>query len=153
MTRFKDLIEARKLAREQEPEEGAQVAQAQPEPSSTKPEESEAIPADPQATVEKAEKPSDQGDVEANGHSSAMEAPATTTALAVRTTTGKRSDPNYKLVSFYLQKETHRRAKFALAHDAHRNGGQQQELSELMEGLVQGWLKAREEGAQDGQKS
>jgi hypothetical protein len=50
---------------------------------------------------------------------------------------GKRSDPDFEQVTAYIRKETHKAVKIELL----KNG--RQEFSELVEELLQQWLKAR----------
>jgi hypothetical protein len=49
---------------------------------------------------------------------------------------GKRRDPDFEQVTAYIKKETHQAVKIELL----KNG--RQEFSELVEGLLQQWLKA-----------
>ncbi len=46
----------------------------------------------------------------------------------------------------YLQKETHRQLKMELLQAAHRTGERPQDMSDLVEGLLQDWLKGRRNG-------
>ncbi len=49
---------------------------------------------------------------------------------------GKRSDTEYKQVSAYIRKDTHRMAKIALLEE-------DRQFSELVEELLNTWLKSR----------
>ncbi len=49
---------------------------------------------------------------------------------------GKRSDDDYRQVSAYIRKDTHRRVKIALLQE-------EREFSELVEELLSDWLTAR----------
>ncbi len=51
---------------------------------------------------------------------------------------GKRSNPDFEQVTAHIRRETHRRVKLALLED-----DQGQEFSELVEGLLNTWLKSR----------
>lgn len=51
---------------------------------------------------------------------------------------GKRSDPDYVGFTTYIRKGTHREVKIALLQE-----GEGRELSELVEELLSGWLKAK----------
>ncbi len=53
-----------------------------------------------------------------------------------RPATGKRSDPDYTLVSCYVRKDTHREVQIALLQQEGR-----QNFSDLVEQLLQQWLK------------
>ena len=50
---------------------------------------------------------------------------------------GKRSDPGFEQVTAYIRKETHQAVKIELLKSG------RQEFSELVEGLLQQWLKVR----------
>jgi hypothetical protein len=52
---------------------------------------------------------------------------------ASRRATGKRSDPNYTQITAYIRKDTHEGVMRAIY--------KRQELSELIEDLLAGWLK------------
>lgn len=52
--------------------------------------------------------------------------------------TGKRSNPNYEQVTAYIQKDTYKEVKIQLLAD-----GQNQDFSELVQGLLEQWLKSR----------
>lgn len=54
---------------------------------------------------------------------------------------GKRSDPNYEQVTAYIRKETHTATKIALLEDS--QNGQKREFSELIQDLLEQWLKSR----------
>ena len=49
---------------------------------------------------------------------------------------GKRSDGEYRQVSAYVRKDTHRKVKMALLED-------ERQFSELVEELLRGWLASR----------
>ncbi len=49
---------------------------------------------------------------------------------------GKRSNDEYRQVSAYIRKDTHRKAKMALLEE-------DREFSELVEELLKGWLESR----------
>ena len=49
---------------------------------------------------------------------------------------GKRSDSEYRQVSAYIRKDTHRKVKMALLEE-------NREFSELVEQLLRGWLDQR----------
>ena len=51
---------------------------------------------------------------------------------------GKRSDPDFEQITAYIRKQTHHGVKIALLQE-----GKGQEFSELVEGLLAKWLKAR----------
>jgi hypothetical protein len=51
---------------------------------------------------------------------------------------GKRSDADYVQVTAYIQKDTHREVKIALL-----KSGNEKDFSELVDGLLGGWLKSR----------
>lgn len=51
---------------------------------------------------------------------------------------GKRSHPDYEQVTAYIRKDTHRAAKIALLLE-----GEEQEFSELIQALLEQWLKSR----------
>lgn len=51
---------------------------------------------------------------------------------------GKRSHPDYEQVTAYIRRDTHRAAKIALL-----NEGEEQEFSELIQALLEQWLKSR----------
>lgn len=51
---------------------------------------------------------------------------------------GKRSDPDYTQITAYLRKDTRNAVKLALLQE-----GQGRDVSELVEGLLTGWLKER----------
>lgn len=51
---------------------------------------------------------------------------------------GKRSHPDYEQVTAYIRKETHRDVKIALLQS-----GEEQEFSELIQELLEQWLKMR----------
>lgn len=55
------------------------------------------------------------------------------TPRASRRATGKRSDPDYTQITAYIRKDTHESVMRAIY--------KRQELSELIEGLLAGWLK------------
>lgn len=54
---------------------------------------------------------------------------------------GKRSHPDYEQVTAYIRKETHTAAKIALLEDG--QNGQKREFSELIQELLEQWLKSR----------
>lgn len=51
---------------------------------------------------------------------------------------GKRSHPDYEQVTAYIRKDTHRAAKIALL-----SKGEEREFSELIQELLEQWLKLR----------
>lgn len=51
---------------------------------------------------------------------------------------GKRSHPDYEQVTAYIRKDTHRAAKIALLEE-----GEEREFSELIQKLLEQWLKLR----------
>lgn len=51
---------------------------------------------------------------------------------------GKRSHPDYEQVTAYIRKDTHRAAKIALLSE-----GEEREFSELIQDLLEHWLKLR----------
>ncbi|KJH70262.1 hypothetical protein [Aliterella atlantica] len=51
---------------------------------------------------------------------------------------GKRSHPDYEQVTAYIRKDTHRAAKIALLSES-----EGREFSELVQELLEQWLKAR----------
>lgn len=51
---------------------------------------------------------------------------------------GKRSHPDYEQVTAYIRKDTHRAAKIALLSE-----GEAREFSELVQELLEQWLKSR----------
>ena len=51
---------------------------------------------------------------------------------------GKRSHPDYEQVTAYIRKDTHRSAKIALLRE-----GEEREFSELIQELLEEWLKLR----------
>lgn len=51
---------------------------------------------------------------------------------------GKRSHPDYEQVTAYIRKNTHRAAKIALLEE-----GEEREFSELIQELLEQWLKLR----------
>ncbi len=51
---------------------------------------------------------------------------------------GKRSDPDYEQVTAYIRKDTHRDVKIALLSE-----GDGREFSELIQELLEQWLKSR----------
>lgn len=51
---------------------------------------------------------------------------------------GKRSHPDYEQVTAYIRKDTHRAAKIALLSE-----GEEREFSELIQELLEHWLKLR----------
>jgi hypothetical protein len=53
----------------------------------------------------------------------------------------KRSDPNYIQVTAYIRKETHATAKIELLKDGQT--GEKREFSELVQDLLNEWLKSR----------
>jgi len=57
-----------------------------------------------------------------------------------RPATGKRSNPEYKLYAHYLQKRTLREVTARLAA-LHAENDQPPDLSDLMQELLEGWLK------------
>lgn len=57
-------------------------------------------------------------------------------ARARTTSVGKRSDSEYRQVSAYIRKDTHREVKIALLQE-------DREFSELVEELLRGWLDRR----------
>lgn len=56
-----------------------------------------------------------------------------------RPSTGKRSNPEYKLYAYYLRKRTHRQVVAKLAA-LHADDDHQPDLSELMQELLEAWL-------------
>ena len=52
------------------------------------------------------------------------------------TSVGKRSDSDYRQVSAYIRKDTHRQVKIALLQE-------DREFSQLVEELLRGWLDQR----------
>jgi hypothetical protein len=54
---------------------------------------------------------------------------------------GKRSDSNYEQVTAYIRKETHTAVKIELLKES--QNGQKQEFSELIQELLDEWLKSR----------
>ncbi len=62
--------------------------------------------------------------------------PATARAESTVARGGKRSNDEYRQVSAYIRKDTHRRAKMALLEE-------DREFSELVEELLKGWLDSR----------
>jgi hypothetical protein len=53
----------------------------------------------------------------------------------------KRSDPNYEQVTAYIRKDTHTIVKIELLKSA--QDGQKREFSELVQDLLEQWLKSR----------
>lgn len=51
---------------------------------------------------------------------------------------GKRSDPDYEQVTAYIRKDTHASIKIALLQE-----GQKREFSELVQELLEQWVKSR----------
>lgn len=51
---------------------------------------------------------------------------------------GKRSHPDYEQVTAYIRKDTYRSAKIALLRE-----GEEREFSELIQSLLEEWLKLR----------
>ena len=51
---------------------------------------------------------------------------------------GKRSHPNYEQVTAYIRKDTYQEIKIALLRE-----GQKREFSELIQELLEDWLKSR----------
>lgn len=51
---------------------------------------------------------------------------------------GKRSHPDYEQVTAYIRKDTHRAAKIALLSES-----EEREFSELIQELLEQWLKSR----------
>jgi hypothetical protein len=72
-----------------------------------------------------------EGIFAAKGKDGKKPAPAVTRAS--KRPTGKRSDPNYTQITAYIRKDTH--------EDVMRAIYKRQELSELIEELLAGWLK------------
>ncbi|MBD2616244.1 hypothetical protein H6G94_34225 [Nostoc punctiforme FACHB-252] len=54
---------------------------------------------------------------------------------------GKRSDSNYEQVTAYIRKDTHTAVKIELLKES--QNGQKQEFSELIQELLDEWLKSR----------
>ncbi|MBE9052789.1 hypothetical protein IQ243_20645 [Nostocales cyanobacterium LEGE 11386] len=54
---------------------------------------------------------------------------------------GKRSDSNYEQVTAYIRKDTHTAVKIELLKES--QNGQKQEFSELIQELLDEWLKLR----------
>lgn len=153
MNQFRDLIEARKRGSDEgDPEDrnpsASDVPAATPE-SGEHVVSVKAVPSDDasQSTDEDAEARSAEP-AEAQAHTPA-EQPETLTEAANATIVGKRSDPAFRLVSVYLQKETHHRLKLELLLDAQRSGERPQDMSQLVEALLQRWLASRS-GAKNG---
>ncbi|MFN6572006.1 hypothetical protein [Dendronalium sp. ChiSLP03b] len=53
----------------------------------------------------------------------------------------KRSDPDYEQVTAYIRRDTHTTVKIELLKDAQT--GEKQEFSELVQDLLEQWLKSR----------
>ena len=62
----------------------------------------------------------------------------TTSVAAVKSRSGKSSNPDFAQISVYLPKETHRAAKRALL-----DMDQKMDLSELIDELLSKWVAAR----------
>jgi hypothetical protein len=73
-----------------------------------------------------------EGIFAAKGKGAKKPAPAQTTRASSRPP-GKRSDPDYTQITAYIRKETHEGVMRAIY--------KRQELSELIEELLAGWLK------------
>jgi len=59
-----------------------------------------------------------------------------TTGIPQATSPGKRSNTDYRQVSAYIRKDTHRRVKMALVEE-------DRQFSELVAELLEGWLDER----------
>ena len=68
----------------------------------------------------------------------AIAAVPTPLQTVARRAAGKRNNPAYRQLTAYVKTETHQGVKLALLSD-----GEGREISELVDELLEGWLKAR----------